>query len=141
MPAPTIPTVESLRDRPDGWSVRQHADVVRQAHSDHLDAAQRITDDAEFAGRDLLASEQRSFDRHMDEVRRAEVLLRRIEDSPEGRAVDRSGMPDMSRNGGDHPAVTGTFREGQPLGERRMADYVAARGLVRDGEEDLSLRK
>ncbi|TYR66168.1 MULTISPECIES: phage major capsid protein [Streptomyces] len=85
----TLPTAASLNERQAGQTFKQHYDAVRQAQTDRLAAMQTLTDNAGVAGRSLLASEQREFDAHDDEVRRIGIILRRLDNSPENQ-VDRS---------------------------------------------------
>ncbi|MEU8676802.1 phage major capsid protein [Streptomyces sp. NPDC048560] len=90
MPTNTLPTAASLTERQPGQTFQQHIEAVRQAQGARLGAMQTLTDNATVEGRDLLASEQREFDAHDDEIRRLGIVLRRLENSPEGRTVDRS---------------------------------------------------
>ncbi|GAA2987605.1 phage major capsid protein [Streptomyces fulvorobeus] len=88
MPTNTLPTAASLTERQPGQTFQQHIEAVRQAMSGRLGAMQTLTDNATVEGRELLASEQREFDAHDDETRRLGIVLRRLENSPEGRQVD-----------------------------------------------------
>ncbi|MGQ0482901.1 MAG: phage major capsid protein [Pseudonocardia sp.] len=119
----TLPTAAALRDRPAGWDFRQHLDAVRTAMTAHLAANQSLTDGAAIAGRSLLASEQREFDQHDDEIRRLGVLVRQVENSPEARTVDRSQIISASTDLG-----SGTREAGRVLGpDQRIADWSAQR--------------
>jgi HK97 family phage major capsid protein len=149
MPSTNLPTAADLRERRPGQNrerrpgqnVGQHAAAVRQAISDHHDAALRIAENAETARRDdWLASERRSWDSHQDEVRRLTALLHTIENSPEGRAIDYSQFgqgdgivwSDGSHSGGDN--------RGRILApEQRVADWTAAHKPVRPEDRDLSM--
>lgn len=71
----TITPASELREQPQGLSNEAWLAQVRQAMSDRQDAMQAILRTAEDAGRNnLLASEQRSFDEHNDELRRLTVI-------------------------------------------------------------------
>ncbi|MEU2975982.1 phage major capsid protein [Streptomyces hirsutus] len=136
MPVAQIPRAEELRERSPGQTIGQQCDAIRQAVSDRMDAMQAVRDASEAAGRDtLLASEQRTFDAHDDEVRRLGLLLRRLENSPEGRQVDRSQIITTGeRSGGDG-------RDELPLltRERSFADWVTRHGRVRDEDHGVRL--
>lgn len=83
MPSTITPAAE-LREQPQGLGHAAWMADVRQAMSDRQDAMQAVLKTAEDANRsNLLASEQRTFDEHHDELRRLTV----IRDSNE---IDRS---------------------------------------------------
>lgn len=135
MPTSTLPTAAALRDRADGQTFEQHLAAVRSAMQDHMTAMQTLTDNADIEGRNLLASEQRQFDSHDDEVRRLGIILRRLETSPEGRAVDYSQI--ITTGGTDRPAVPEL-----PLLTRgqSFADWTARHGhRAADGQEEIRL--
>ncbi|MFI0596142.1 phage major capsid protein [Streptomyces griseus] len=73
MPKAITPASE-LREQPKGHGHGAWMDVVRQAKSDRQDAMQAIVTAADDTNRGLLASEQRAFDEHTDELRRLTLI-------------------------------------------------------------------
>lgn len=76
-----IRTVTELGKCPEGQSAEQHIRAVRAAMEEHARRAMLILQEAEEAGRasNLLADEQRNFDRFSNESRLLENLLARLE--------------------------------------------------------------
>lgn len=97
-----IPTTSELRTRSADQSVEDWALAVRQAYSDHLDAAEAVHTRAAEEGRELRADERRKVDAHEDELRRLGLLEERMKrDHPGLGRVDRSGVVPPQANRGD----------------------------------------
>ncbi|MFZ3558362.1 MULTISPECIES: phage major capsid protein [unclassified Streptomyces] len=72
---PTITLASELREQPQGIGNAAWMGQVRQAMSDRQDSMQAIIATADQANRtNLLASEQRAFDEHQDELRRLTAI-------------------------------------------------------------------
>lgn len=76
-----IRTVTELGERPEGQSAEQHIRAVHAAMEEHARRALLILQQAEETGRgsNLLADEQRDFDRHENESQLLANLLKRLE--------------------------------------------------------------
>lgn len=129
-----LPTTAELNERKPGQSFADHFRSVEDAITAHWEAMQDVTAAAETEGRDLLASEKRSFTKSEIELRKLNALKEQLDRSPEGRQVDRSqlvitsgGRPSSS-NSADVLTRSDSF-----------ADFVSRRGLVQPGQEEVRL--
>ncbi|MFI8510481.1 phage major capsid protein [Streptomyces sp. NPDC085460] len=131
----TLPTAASLTERQAGQTLAQHYEAVRQAQTDRLAAMQALTDNASLEGRSLLASEQREFDAHDDEIRRLGIIQRRLDSSPEYNRVDRSEVviADGPVRRTDTPDVPMLTRSDS------FAQWVDRHQNVREDERDVRL--
>lgn len=133
MPPVTIPTADELREQPSGIS---HADWIlqlRQALSDRIDAMQAVQDGADRAGRrSLLASEQRTFDEHDNEVRRLTLMIER-------NGIDRSQVITTTGEPGRRGARAGTPDVPMLTRGDSFAQWVDNHNQVRDDERDVRL--
>lgn len=112
----SVLTFADLRERPQGLNLRQHCDLIRSTLAARQDRMEVLLRGAEEAGRDkLLASEQREFDEHLGEENKLQVLLRQLENSPEGQRVDYSQVVgtdgDGTRSGWSVGNEESTYRQ------------------------------
>jgi HK97 family phage major capsid protein len=119
---------------------------VDQAKRDLWDQMKVVLRTAEREGRELLASEARSYEA-------AERVIDELGEIITARSVDRSTLVGIGAGEWvDHrgnrtpmdgvPGTGGSYRDGTPLTDRQsFAGFVRARGLVREDEEELSLQK
>lgn len=131
MPTRITPAAD-LREQPQGLSNEAWMAQIRQAMSDRQDGMQSVLDGADAAGRtNLLASEQREFDGHQDELRRLTVIL-------EANRVDRSQI--ITTSGPGHSNRAGG-RDDLPLLTRddSFAQWVDRNQHVRDEDRQVRL--
>lgn len=140
MTAPTLPTARALRADPSfNMQSMQAGQLLQGARLQHLEAARSITHMAggqERAGSQLLASEQRAFDRHMSEVEALDDMLR--EHTLQRDQLYRDNP--LARSGGEgtgmqQPASRGGYLE---RGQSMLQD-ARQRGLVNEEHRDGSL--
>lgn len=141
-------TAKDLLERPADMTVRQHLEAVREARDDHYAVIKDLTANAEILGRDLLASEQRTYDTHLKEVESLSKLVEKITESPEARGVDYEqiigGGQELRRGDGYATGSGGSteaeYRKETPLrAGQTFAGYTRSRGLVQQSENDLDL--
>lgn len=72
---------------------------ARNAIAEHLSAMRSIVEGAEAEGRRLLASEQRDYDRHQDELTKLNLLAQEVE-ATEGRTRSHPFDGNATRSGG-----------------------------------------
>lgn len=150
-PTLNLPTADELRDRPAGLTVAQHIDQVREAITRHSAAAIQCAEDADAAkakaNRDSwLASDRRTWDRHDNEMHNLGVLLRRLENSDEGRRVDYRQVVDTGPVGGGGSQRDGRWYAGGEhiYGRNERTSWVrdmVAVGLRGDQEAADRLRR
>ncbi|MBM0232887.1 phage major capsid protein [Micromonospora sp. STR1_7] len=103
MPLKGIPTASELREQPTNQTPAEWWKAADKARNAHLDAAGDIAEKGRLDGRDkFLASEQRDYDEHVDQVTRLDHLMANIvRDHPELNEVDRAGVvpPTNGRTG------------------------------------------
>lgn len=117
-----IRTADELRERPPGWTFEQHIDAVRTALGEHATAAVEASQKAGGEQRELTALERKAFDTHTNQTRALELLLHRMENSPDGRQVDYGQVVATDRGDGSggyerqwrHTGGGHTYNEGSP---------------------------
>jgi HK97 family phage major capsid protein len=147
MPKTKPLAASELRARADGESVLTHANRVRRAIQDQIDALYDITRDAERDGRSeksFLADEQRDYDAGRRNLKSLDALLDEICESPEGRGIDPNQYIPGAYVGDGFVSDPRAFVDGEPLGKRSMVDFVRAadpHAHVPAGERELDLSK
>ncbi|MFF0104512.1 phage major capsid protein [Streptomyces hirsutus] len=130
MPTNTITPAADLREQPQGLGHAAWMGQVRQAMSDRQDAMQAVIDAADAAGRsNLLASEQREFDGHQDELRRLTAIYQANE--VDYRQVIMTGGTAPTDRGDELPLLTRS---------QSFADWTARHGhRADDGQDEVRL--
>lgn len=94
MPLKGIPVASELRDKPTNQTPAEWWKAAAAARDRHLDAANDIAEKGRVEGREkFLASEQRDYDEHVNQVTRFDHLMADIvRANPELNEVDRRGV-------------------------------------------------
>src|SRR5690606_4070704 len=131
MPTNTITPAADLREQPQGLGHAAWMGQVRQAMSDRQDAMQAVLRTAEDAGRNnLLASEQRDFDGHQDELRRLTAIYEANQIDYRQLIMTGGGRQERAGAGDEVPLLTR---------DQSFTDWVDRHEHVRDEDRQVRL--
>lgn len=127
----TLLSAADLRSKLETLGAYEWEAEARKAISDRQDALQAVLTGADDAKRDnLLASEQRAFDGHQDEIRRITALY-------DVEKVDRSGL--ITATGGPVQRTADTGNGDVLTRGESLADWTAKRGMGAPGAQEVRL--